>query len=141
RTASRAALPTAGPPRTPEQVADGVAAALSAKNVDALVEFAAPCLSTAGEQAGATTVSRAKYVDDLRAAFAGGLVVTVRSRPIDGDRATGNVTIGSTWQAVSVRERKLMIRRGENIAGSGSGRSSASRKARAGRRILWVALD
>ena len=97
-----------------QQVADGIAAALSAKNVDALVEFAAPCLSTAGEQAGATTVSRAKYLDDLRAAFAGGLVVTVRPRPIDGDRATGNVTIGSTWQdSRGTRERKLMLRRGE----------------------------
>jgi hypothetical protein len=114
RAAARAALPTAGPPRTPEQVADGITAAFAAKDVAALSAFAAPCISTGGEQAGATTVSREKYLDDLRSAFAGGLVVTARARPIDGDRATGNVTIGSTWQAVSVKERKLMIRRGEN---------------------------
>jgi hypothetical protein len=115
RDTVRAALPAAGPPRTPEQVADGIAAALSAKNVNALAEFAAPCLSTAGEQAGGTTYTRDRYLDDLRAAFAAGLVITVTARPIDGDRATGNVTIASKWQdSRGTKDRKLMIRRGVN---------------------------
>jgi hypothetical protein len=115
RAAARAALPTAGPPRTPEQVADGIAAAFAAKDVDALRPFAAPCLSTAGEQAGASTVPRDKYLEDLRVAFAGGLTVTVRARPIDGDRTTGNATIGSTWQdSRGTKERKLMLRREDN---------------------------
>ena len=115
RAAARAALPTAGPPRTPEQVADGVAAAFAAKDVSALAPFTASCVSTGGENAGGTTVTREKYFEDLRASFAAGLVVTVRARPIDGDRATGNVTIGSTWQdSRGTKERKLMIRRGDN---------------------------
>lgn len=116
QAAARAALPTAPPPRTPEQVADGVAAAFAAKNADALAEFAAPCMARFGEQAGGTTVSREKYLDDLRAAFAAGLVVTVRPRPIEGDRTTDfNLTIQSTWQdARGTAERKLMLRGGIN---------------------------
>ena len=117
QAAARAALPTAPPARTPEQVADGVAAAFAAKNANALVEFAAPCMATFGEQAGGTTVSREKYLDDLRAAFAAGLVVTVRPRPFEGDRSSPypNLTIQSTWQdARGTVERKLMLRGGEN---------------------------
>ena len=112
--AARAAVPTPLPPRTPEQVADGVAAALTAKNADALAEFLSPCVTTAGEQAGGSFVSREKYVDDLRAAFAAGLVVTVQPRPLDGDRASGNLTAASTWRETLTRERKLMLRRGDN---------------------------
>lgn len=85
QTAARAALPTAAPPRTPEAVADGVAAAFAAKNADALAGFLSPCVTTAGESAGASFVSREKYVADLRAVFAAGLAVTVRPRPFEGD--------------------------------------------------------
>lgn len=115
QAAARAALPTAPPPRTPEQVADAVAAALSAKDAAPLAAFLAPCVTTAGEQAGGSFVSREKYVDDLRAAFAAGLIVTVRPRPLEGDRASGNLTVASTWQdSRGTQERKLMLRRGEN---------------------------
>lgn len=115
QVAARAAAPTPLPPRTPEQVADGVAAAMAAKNADALAGFLSACVTTAGEQAGGSFVSREKYVDDMRAAFAAGLVVTVRARPLDGDRATGQLTIGSTWQdSQGSKERKLMLIRGEN---------------------------
>ena len=116
QAAARAALPTAPPARTPEQVADGVAAAFAAKNAGALAEFAAPCMAAFGEQAGGTTVSRERYLDDLRGAFAAGLVVTVRPRPIEGDRTRDfNVTIQSTWQdARGTVERKLMLRGGVN---------------------------
>lgn len=112
---ARAALPTPLPPRTSEQVADGVAAAFVAKDADALAGFLSACPATAGEQAGASFVSREKYVSDLRAAFAAGLIVTVRPRPFEGDRATGNLRIASTWQdSRGTRERKLMLRSGEN---------------------------
>lgn len=115
QAAARAALPTAPPRRTPEQVADGVAAAFAAKNADALAALLSPCVSTAGEQAGVSFVSRENYVDDLRAAFAAGLVVTVRPRPFEGDRATGNLTIASSWQdSRGTVERKLMLRNGVN---------------------------
>lgn len=114
-TAARAALPTALPSRTPEQVADGIAAAMTAKNVDALAPFLSPCVTTAGEQAGGTTVSREKYLDDLRAAFAAGLVVNVQPRPLEGDRASGNLSIASTWQdSRGTKSRRIMLQRGEN---------------------------
>jgi hypothetical protein len=116
--AARAALPTAQPPRTPEQVADGVAAAFAAKDAAALSAFLSPCVARAGEQAGVSTVSREKYVDDLRAAFAAGLVVTVKPRPLDGDRASGHLTAASTWvdprDPKGPQDRKLMLRKGEN---------------------------
>ena len=122
QAAARAAVPAPLPPRTPEQVADGVAAAMAAKNVDAVVGLLSSCVSAFGENAGGTTVSREKYVEDLRASFAAGLAVTVRPRPLDGDPASGHVTIASTWQdARGTKEKKLTLMRGENDRWSWSG--------------------
>src|SRR5207244_9068691 len=104
--AARAAVPPPLPPRTPEQVADGVAAALTSKNVGALAEFLSACVTTAFERAGGSFVSREKYVDDLRAAFAAGLVVTVQPRPLEGDRVSGNLTASSTWRETLAKARK-----------------------------------
>jgi hypothetical protein len=117
--AARAAIPTPLPPRTPEQVADGVAAAMTAKNADALAGFLSACVTTAVDQADGTFISRGfvsreKYVDDLRLAFAAGLVVTVQPRPLEGDRASGNLTALSTWRETITRERKLLLRQGDN---------------------------
>lgn len=115
QAAARAALPPPPATRSPEQVADGVAAALAAKNVDALAGLLSTCVVTGGENAGGSSVSREKYLDDLRAAFAAGLVVTVQARPLDGDSTTGNLTVASTWQdSRGTKQRKLMIHRGEN---------------------------
>ena len=113
--AARAAVPAPLPPRTPEQVADGVTAALTAKDADAVAGFLSACVTTAAEQAGGVTVSREKYVSDLRAAFASGLVVSVQPRPFEGDRVSGNLTVGATWRdARGTRDRKLMLRKAEN---------------------------
>jgi hypothetical protein len=109
--AARAALPTAPPARSPEQVADGVAAAFAAKDVSALATFLSACVTTGAEQAGAATVSREKYLEDLRAAFAAGLVVTVQPRPITGDRATSDVRIASTWKdSRGTKLKSIMLR-------------------------------
>jgi hypothetical protein len=115
QAAARAALRTPPlSPRTPEQVADGVAAAMAAKDVNALAGFLSLCVITGGEQAGGVTVSREKYLDDLRAAFAAGLVVDVRPRPLE-ERAPGFLTAGATWQdARGAKERQLMLRRVED---------------------------
>jgi hypothetical protein len=113
--ARAAATSTPLPARSPEAVADGVAAAFAAKDANALTGFLSPCVTTAGEQAGSSFVSREKYVDDLRAAFAAGLSVAVRPRPFEGDRASGDLTIGSTWMdSRGTKERKLMLRRSDN---------------------------
>jgi hypothetical protein len=117
--AARAVVGTPLPPRTPEQVVDGVAAAMAAKNADALSGFLAACVTTAVDQADGTFISRGfvsreKYVDDLRGAFATGLVVSVQPRPLEGDRASGNLTAASTWRETLTKERKLMLRRGDN---------------------------
>jgi hypothetical protein len=115
QAAARAALPTALPSRTPEQVVDAVAAAMTAKDVDALAGILSPCVTTGGENAGGTTISREKYVEDMRAAFAAGLVVKVQTRPLVGDRASGNLSVNSSWEdSRGTKERKLMLQRGEN---------------------------
>jgi hypothetical protein len=119
--AARSASPTPLPPRSPEALADALAAAFAAKNADAMVDLLANCVTTGAEQAGASFVSRDRYVRDLRTAFANGLVVTVRPRPFEGEHASGALMIGSTWEGgqsagtpPKIRERKLMLRRGDN---------------------------
>jgi len=116
RAAARAALPTAPPPRTAEQVADGLAAAFSAKDTNALSAHAAPCVFRFGEQAGGTTASQEKYFEELRAAFASGLTVTVQPRPITVDPNLGSQTyVASSWQdARGSQTRKLILMRGPN---------------------------
>ncbi|MGH2498550.1 MAG: hypothetical protein ACRDF0_00425 [Candidatus Limnocylindria bacterium] len=89
--------PTPGPSRSPEAVADGVAAAFQAKDADALRHFLSECVTTAAASGGAGFVSRERYAADLRAAFAAGLGVTVLPRPLEGDRGSGSLTAKSTW--------------------------------------------
>lgn len=115
--AARAAATPQPAPRTPEQVADGMAAAFAAKDADALAGFMAACMTRGAPQAGGLTVSREKYVSDLRAALANGLVVTVRPRPLQPVQFGGpdNVGIGSTWKdSAGTREPLLVLHRGVN---------------------------
>jgi hypothetical protein len=115
QAAARAAMPTGLPPRTPEQVADGVAAAFAAKDVAAIAGFLSACVTTIVELWDLRVVSHEKYVDDLRTAFAAGLVVTVRPRPLLVDRSSLRSSVESTWQdGRKDVERSLMLRRGEN---------------------------
>jgi hypothetical protein len=115
RAAARAALPTPAPSRTPEALADALGTAFAAKDTNALVSLATPCIFRGGENAGGTTWSREKYLDDLRAMFASGLVVTVQARPFDGDRASGHLTVMSTWQdSRGTQTRKMVLQRGPN---------------------------
>ena len=116
RQAARAALPTAGPPRTPEQVADGLASAFAARGVDALAALAAPCIFRFGEQAGGTTRPAEVYLADLRAAVAAGLTVSVQARPIaELNPGQPERYVVSTWtDASGPQERKLVLSRGDN---------------------------
>jgi hypothetical protein len=55
------------------------------------------CFGNALEKAGASFVTRAREVADLRAGFAAGLTVAVATRPVKGDPSLGGAMIGSTW--------------------------------------------
>jgi hypothetical protein len=118
RAAAHAALPPPPAPRTPEQVADGLAAAFAAKNINALAGLSAPCMFRFGEQAGGTTWTREKYLDDLRAAFASGLTITVEPRPINRDRGEFDAWIAATWRdpqdPKGPQPRKVVLRREPN---------------------------
>jgi hypothetical protein len=68
--AARAAAGTPRPARSPEVLADALAAAFAAKNTNALADLLVPCVSIGFESSGGQGLSREKYLEDLRAAFA-----------------------------------------------------------------------
>jgi hypothetical protein len=101
------------PPRSPELLADLLASAFSNRDASTLSEALSPCVTIGVESGGASFVSREKYVDDLRTAFTSALLnVTVQARPFTGDRASGALTIASTWRdSRGTRELKLLLHR------------------------------
>jgi len=101
------------PPRSPELLADLLASAFSNRDASTLSEALADCVTIGVESGGASFVSREKYVDDLRTAFTSALLnVTVQARPFTGDRASGALTIASTWRdSRGTRELKLLLHR------------------------------
>ena len=96
RDAPQAAAPSPAP-RSIDELINGLTAAFSATDAVALGTLMTPCFGNALENAGASFVTRAREVSDLRQAFANGLTVTVQTRPIKGDAAIGSATVGSTW--------------------------------------------
>jgi hypothetical protein len=116
--AAARAAPTATPlpPRSPEMLADILASAFANRDTSVFPDVMTPCVSIGVESGGASFVSREKYIDDLRTAFTTALLsVAVQARPFTGDRASGLLTIASTWRdSRGTRELKLMLRRGAN---------------------------
>jgi hypothetical protein len=112
--AARAA-PTAipRPPLSPEDLADRLAGALGNRDTSLLPDLLSSCVTIGVESGGASFVSREKYIEDLRTAFATALLsVMVRPRPFEGDRASGALTIGSTWRdSRGTRELKMLLHR------------------------------
>ena len=82
-------------PRSAEAVADALADGFARKDADALAAVMAPCMSQGAEQAGGTTMPRARFVAELKRSFAAGLSVTVQPRPIETDNSGSFVR--STW--------------------------------------------
>jgi len=114
RSAARAALPPAPAPRTAQQVADALADAFAAKDTRAIAPLAAACVYRAGENAGGSSWSRDKYLDDLKAMFAAGLTVTVQPRPITQD-SQEQATVMATWQdSRGSQTRRMVLTRGPN---------------------------
>ena len=108
--------PTPLPPRSPEMLADVLASAFANRDASVFPDLLTPCVTMGVESGGASFVSREKYVDDLRTAFTSALLsVSVQARPFTGDRASGALTIASTWRdSRGSRDLKLLLRRGAN---------------------------
>jgi hypothetical protein len=97
RAAAQAqATPTPGP-RSLDDLITQLRAGFGARDADALAPLMSECVGNALENAGATFVTRAREVADLRAAFAAGLTVQVLPRPLKGDPSLGSVSVGSIW--------------------------------------------
>jgi hypothetical protein len=116
--AAARAAPTATPlpPRSPEMLADILASALANRDTSVFPDVMTPCVTMGVESGGGSFVSREKYIDDLRTAFTTALLsVSVQARPLVGDRASGALTIASTWRdSRGTRDLKLLLRRGAN---------------------------
>lgn len=84
-------------PRRLDDVLNGLAAGFASKDADGLALLMSECFGNALERAGASFVTRAREVADLRAAFASGLTVAVAVTPVKGDASLGSAAIGSTW--------------------------------------------
>jgi len=116
--AAARAAPTATPPtpRSPEMLADVLASAFANRDWSVFPDLLSACVTIGVESGGASFVSREKYVDDLRTAFTTALLnVTVQARPLVGDRASGTLTIASTWRdSRGSRDLKLVLHQAAN---------------------------
>lgn len=96
RAARALATPTPAP-RTVETVANALADGFAKKDVSIVARVAGSCLGEGGAQAGLSSSDTQTFLGRLRDAFARGLAVEVRPRPIDTQRGFGQ-SIRGTWR-------------------------------------------
>lgn len=96
RAARALATPTPAP-RSVEAVADMLADGFAKKDLSILARVAGSCLGEGAAQAGLTSRDTQTFLGRLRDAFARGLAVEVRARPIDAQRGFGQ-SIRGTWR-------------------------------------------
>ena len=104
-------------PRSAEVVADALADGFARKDADALGAVMAPCVIQAAEQAGGSTMPRARFVAELRRSFASGLTVTVQPRPIETDNNGSFVRATWTQPGQQTSRRDLYLRNDRNDGG------------------------
>ena len=101
RAARAVPTPAAPAARSPEQVADALMDGFVRRDPVALRNVLTPgCVSLGFARSGGTGVDDATYLEELRARFARGLMVTVQSRPLTGERTGVVPTLHarSTWR-------------------------------------------
>lgn len=91
-------IPAAAP--TAQALASMLKAALEAKDVAALERLLGPCVNVGAQNAGASSLSRERYVSQLRTQFAAGLTVTVDASAIKTEGGFRGTTVRSRWNAV-----------------------------------------
>jgi len=93
-------ISTARPARSAESVADGLADGFARKDVGILASLMGDCMISGAEQAGFGSHSPEHFARIMRDAFAAGLTVVVRPRPLEsapGYGAGASVTVATTW--------------------------------------------
>lgn len=95
-----ASISTTRPPRSAESVADGLADGFARKDVAILASLMGDCMISGAEQAGFGSHSPQRFAQIMRDAFAAGLTVVVRPRPLEsapGYGAGAGFSIATTW--------------------------------------------
>jgi hypothetical protein len=95
-------IPAAAP--TAQALAGMLKAALEGKDVAALERLLGPCVNVGGQNAGASNLTRERYISQLRAQFAAGLTVTVDASAIRTEEGFRGTTVRSRWNAVPAGE-------------------------------------
>lgn len=95
-------IPAAAP--TAQALAGMLKAALEAKDVAALERLLGPCVNVGAQSAGASSLSRERYISHLRTQFAAGLTVTVDASAIKTEEGFRGTTVRSRWNAVPAGE-------------------------------------
>ena len=95
-------IPAAAP--TAQALAAMLKAAFEAKDLAVLERLLGPCLNPGGESAGASQLTRQRYISELRAQFAAGLVVTVDTDRIRTEEGYRDTSVRSRWNAIPAGE-------------------------------------
>lgn len=95
-------IPAAAP--TAQALAGMLKTAFEQKDVAALERLLGPCVSEGFESAGVSSVTRQKFVADLRTQFANGLTVTVDTNAIRSEASIWGTAVRSQWNALPPNE-------------------------------------
>ncbi|MGH2499610.1 MAG: hypothetical protein ACRDF0_05925 [Candidatus Limnocylindria bacterium] len=95
-------IPAAAP--TVQALAGMLKTAFEAKDVAALERLLGPCVNVGAQSAGASSLTRERYISHLRAQFAAGLTVTVDASAIRTEEGFRGTTVRSRWNAVPAGE-------------------------------------
>ncbi|MBI2773269.1 MAG: hypothetical protein HYX56_02080 [Chloroflexi bacterium] len=93
-----APIPAAAP--TPQALAGLLKAAFEGKDIAALERLLGPCVNVGAQNAGASSLSRERYISHLRTQFAAGLTVTVDTSGMKTEEGFRGTTVRSRWNAV-----------------------------------------
>ena len=95
-------IPAAAP--TAQALAGMLKTAFEQKDVAALERLLGPCVSEGFEGGGISSVTRQKFVADLRTQFANGLTVTVDTNAIRSEASFWGTAVRSQWNALPPNE-------------------------------------
>jgi fermentation-respiration switch protein FrsA (DUF1100 family) len=96
-------------PRSIESLVDSLADAFTRKDVTAIAEAMAPCLTIGAVPGDPDMRNRTAYLTDLRADFAAGTSVRVQTRPIENDPNVGRY-VRSTWSRPGQPDQRVDLR-------------------------------
>jgi hypothetical protein len=93
-------------PRSVEVVVDALTDAFARKDLNAIADAMAPCVTVGARPGDAASLSRTNYLTTLAAELSAGTTVRVQSRPIENDPAFGRV-VRSTWSKAGEPDRRI----------------------------------